>query len=179
MALTTITGRVRATVRLKGADGGGDRVVSSSWASDRSFPRTMGVAVPFEIEAPDGAVFRVDPFGALVALPVRARGARDGVRHEEAWIAFADELTIEGEVERAARNRQPPALLAHRIAAAGAAPLHRLPPRTLQRGESERVEAVAAAAATSETPAPPPAQSPEGQSPAPSPGGRRRPRSPG
>jgi hypothetical protein len=177
MALTTITARVRATVRLKGADAAGDRVVSSSWSSDRAFPRIVGVAVPFEVEAADGAVFRVDPFGALVALPVRRRDARDGVRHEEAWIAFADEITIEGEVERAARNRQPPALLARRIAAAGTAPLHRLPPRSLQRGESERVEAPAAAP-TEETPAQPPAQSHGGQSPAPSPGGRRRPRSP-
>jgi hypothetical protein len=170
MALTTITGRVRPTVRLKGADG--DCVVSSSWASDRAFPRTVGVAIPFEVEAADGAVFRVDPFGAFVLLPVRRSGAREGVRHEEAWIAVADEITVEGELERAGRNRQP-ALLAHRIAAAGAAPLHRLPPRSLQRGESERVEPP--------SPAPPaqtPAESPGGQSPPPSGSGRRRPRSP-
>jgi hypothetical protein len=67
------------------------------------------------------------------------------VRHEAAWIAVADEITVEGELERAGRARAP-ALRARRIAATtneGAGVLHRLPPRTLQRGESEKIEAPA------------------------------------
>jgi hypothetical protein len=140
MNLTTITGRVRGTVRLK-ADGAA-RVVATSWASDRAFPRTAGAAVAFELEAGDGAVYRVDPFEALVALPVRETAVHAGVRHEAAWIAVADEITVEGELERGGR-RTPPALRARRIAMAGdgGAPLHRVPPRALQRAESERIEA--------------------------------------
>jgi hypothetical protein len=157
MSLTTVTGRVRGTVRLKAeaagaADGDGARVVATSWASDRSFPRTAGAAVAFELEAGDGAVYRVDPFEALVALPVRETAVRAGVRHEAAWIAVADEITVEGELERAGRGRAPPALRARRIAMAagdGRAPLHRLPPRALQRAESERIET-----AVAPTPAP-------------------------
>jgi hypothetical protein len=182
MALTTITGRVRATVRLKDAGAGGDRVVASSWASDRSFPRTTGLAVPFELEAGDGAVYRVDPFEAVVTLPVRLSGERSGVRHEEAWIAVAEEITVEGELERARRARLPPELRARRIAAKGQAALHRLPPRSLQRGESERLEPAAAAPgelATSDPPAPPPAEAPGAPSPPPSAAGPRRPRSKG
>jgi len=155
MLLTTITGRVRATVRLKGAGDGGDRVVATSWSSDRAFPRTVGVAVAFEVEAADGAAYRVDPFEAVVTLPVRRSGEREGVRHEEAWIAIADEIIVEGELERAGRGRQPPALRARRIAASGPAPLHRLPPRSLQRGDSERLEPAPA------PPPPSPAAAPE------------------
>jgi hypothetical protein len=137
MALTTVTGRVRGALRLKSGDDAAARVVATSWASDRPFPRTKGAAVAFELEASDGAVYRIDPFEALVALPVRERGLRDGVRHEEAWIALSDEIVVEGELERAGRA---PALRARRIAMArdGAA-VHRVPPRALERAEAERV----------------------------------------
>jgi len=149
MSLTTVTGRVRGTVRLKEAAGA--RVVATSWASDRAFPRTLGAAVAFELEAGDGAVYRVDPFEALVALPVRETAVRAGVRHEAAWISVADEITVEGEVATA-RGRAPAALRARRIAMAGAeaqgAGLHRVPPRALHRAESERIEAAATPAVT-------------------------------
>jgi len=163
MASTTVTGRVRATVRLKddGAAGGAGvaRVVASSWASDRAFPRTQGAAVAFELQTGDGEVFRVDPFEALVTLPVRSRALREGVRHEEGWIANEDEITVEGELERAGRARQAPALRARRIAVGGAATQHRLPPRSLRRGEFEKLEVVVAPVAVvipvpAETPAP-------------------------
>jgi hypothetical protein len=71
MTHTTVTGRVRATLRLKAGGAAGVQVVATSWASDRSFPRTTGAAVPFELETGDGTIYRVDPFEALVALPVR------------------------------------------------------------------------------------------------------------
>jgi hypothetical protein len=197
MSTTTVTGRVRGTVRLKdgGHAGAGARVVQTSWASDRAFPRTTGAAVAFELEAGDGAVYRVDPFEALVALPVRETAVRDGVRHEAAWIAVADEITVEGELERAGRGRAPPALRARRIAmtttdpaAPSGAGLHRLPPRALQRGESERIDAAPAPvpAVTTvvnvpvgEPPAPdapaaePPASSAAAASPAAEPAARR------
>jgi hypothetical protein len=141
MTLTTVTGRVRATSRLKTEGDGGARVVVTSWSSARAFPRTLGLAVPFDLEAADGTLTRVDPFEAVVVLPVRAQAVREGVRHEEAWIAAEDEITVEGELERAGRARQPPTLRARRIVGAGGARVHRLPPRTLQRGESEKLEA--------------------------------------
>jgi hypothetical protein len=144
MVPTLVTGRVRATVRLKSSGDGPARVVMSSWSSDRPFPRTVGVGVPFEIETADGAIYRVDPFEALVSLPVRHTAEHAEARHEEAWIAAADEIAVEGELERAGRTRLPPTLHARRIASIaskGAAALHRLPPRTLQRGESEKLEA--------------------------------------
>jgi hypothetical protein len=149
MPLTTVTGRVRATLRLKAGGAAGTHVVATSWASDRPFPRTVGAGVAFELETGDGAVYRVDPFEALIALPVRQSAVRDGVRTEEAWIGPDDEITVEGELERAGRGRLPPALRARRIAAAkdGAA-LHLLPPRTLQRGESEKIEVAATPLAT-------------------------------
>jgi hypothetical protein len=168
MTHTTVTGRVRATLRLKAGGADGAHVVATSWASDRSFPRTTGAAVPFELEAGDGTIYRVDPFEALVALPVRQTNLRAGVRHEAAWSAVADEITVEGELERAGRARAP-ALRARRIAVTtneGAGALHRLPPRALQRGESEKIEApapplapppvaaVATLAAADEPPAP-------------------------
>jgi hypothetical protein len=145
MTFTTVTGRVRGTQRLKAAGAEGARVVETSWASDRPFPRTTGAGVSFELEAGDGAVYRVDPFEALVALPVRRSAVRDGVRHEEAWLSVADEITVEGELERASRGRAPAALRARRIVMAetGGASLHRLPPRALQRAEAEAIEAVA------------------------------------
>jgi hypothetical protein len=145
MTHTTVTGRVRATLRLKAGGAAGAHVVATSWASDRSFPRTTGAAVPFELETGDGTIYRIDPFEALVALPVRQTALRAGVRHEAAWIAVADEITIEGELERAGRARAP-ALRARRISVTtneGAGALQRLPPRTLQRGESEKIEAPA------------------------------------
>jgi hypothetical protein len=145
MTHTTVTGRVRATLRLKAGGADGVQVVATSWASDRSFPRTTGAAVPFELETGDGTIYRVDPFEALVALPVRQTSLRAGVRHEVAWIAVSDEITVEGELERAGRARAP-ALRARRISVTaneGAGALHRLPPRTLQRGESEKIDAPA------------------------------------
>jgi hypothetical protein len=150
MTLTTVTGRVRATLRLKAGGAEGAHVVATSWASDRPFPRTAGAAVAFELETGDGVVYRVDPFEALVALPVRQTAVRDGVRHEEAWIGVDDEITVEGELERPGRGRLPPALRARRIASTknGGAALHRLPPRALQRGESEKIEVAAIGPAT-------------------------------
>jgi hypothetical protein len=159
MSLTTVTGRVRGTVRLKeGAPGtAGACVVATSWASDRAFPRTLGAAVAFELEAGDGAVYRVDPFEAFVALPVRETAVRAGVRHEAGWISVADEITVEGEVA-AARGRAPAALRARRIAMASTetngASLHRVPPRALQRAEGERIEAAPAPAVPASATAP-------------------------
>jgi hypothetical protein len=144
MASTTVTGRVRATVRLKDGGAGIACVIASSWASDRAFPRTHGTAVAFELQTGDGEVFRVDPFEALVTLPVRSRALREGVRHEEGWIANEDEITVEGELERAGRARQAPALRARRIAVGGTTTQHRLPPRSLRRGEYEKLEVVVA-----------------------------------
>src|SRR5450432_2349589 len=141
MTLTTVTGRVRATSRLKTEGDGGARVVVTSLSSARAFPRTSGLAVPFDLEAADGTLTRIDPFEAVVVLPVREQTVREGVRHEAAWIAAEDEITVEGELERAGRARQPPTLRARRIVGAGGASVHRLPPRTLQRGESEKIEA--------------------------------------
>jgi hypothetical protein len=143
MTLTTVTGRVRATSRLKTEGDGGARVVVTSWSSARAFPRTLGLAVPFELEGADGTLTRIDPFEAVVVLAVREQAVREGVRHEEAWIAAEDEITVEGELERAGRARQPPTLRARRIVGAGGARVHRLPPRSLQRGESEKIEAPA------------------------------------
>jgi hypothetical protein len=137
--MTTVMGRVRATVRLKSDTAGPPRVLETSWAADRSFPRLAGVGVPFEVETSDGQIYRVDPFEALVALPVRARTSRDGGAREEAWIEAHDELKIEGELEPAGRARLPPALRARRIEQAGPPALHRLPPRALGRGESEPI----------------------------------------
>jgi hypothetical protein len=131
---------VRPTVRLK-AEGDATRVVASTWASDRAFPRTEGSGVVFELETGDGAVYRVEPFDALVTLPVRATVVEGGVRREEAWIAADDEITVEGELERGGRAR-PPALRARRIVMNGAAAAHRLPPRTLRRGEQEKIDKV-------------------------------------
>ena len=130
MTLTTVTGRVRGTVRLK-ADGAGARVVTTSWASDRPFPRTSGVAVAFELEGGDGAVYRVDPFEALVALPVRERDVRAGVRHEAAWIVIEDEITVEGELDAGG------ALRARRIAMRCARRIG-MPTRALQGREASR-----------------------------------------
>ena len=137
--MTTVMGRVRATVCLKAGEAGSPRVIVTSWASDRSFPRTVGAGVPFDLEASDGQVYRIDPFDAFVTLPVRASDSRDGVRREEGWIAAHDEITVEGELESVGRSRRPPALRARRIAMGGTPALHRLPPRALQRGEPETI----------------------------------------
>src|SRR6185503_8054807 len=96
--------------------------------------------VAFEIVTSDGVVYRVEPFDAFVTLPVRSSVMRDGVRREEAWIAAEDEIVVEGVLERAGRHKLPPALRARRITVNGAAAAHRLPPRTLRRGEVEKVE---------------------------------------
>ncbi|HTA17815.1 MAG TPA: hypothetical protein VK989_00900 [Polyangia bacterium] len=138
MASTTVTGRVRATVRLKNGDGGDAQVVAVSWASDRMFPRTRGVGVAFELETSDGVVLRVEPFEALVTLPVRQSVVRDGVRREDAWIASEDELTIEGELDAAGAA---PTIDARRISLDGrdAMARMRLPPGALARGEAEEI----------------------------------------
>jgi hypothetical protein len=136
MASTTVTGRVRATVRLKIGDGDADngaQVVTVSWASDRMFPRTRGVGVTFELQTADGVVLRVEPFEALVTLPVRRTVERDGVRREDAWIAIEDELTIDGELDAG----DVATIHARRIALAGpeATVPMRLPPGALTSGE--------------------------------------------
>jgi hypothetical protein len=137
MASTTVTGRVRATVRLKHGDGGHAQVVTVSWASDRMFPRTRGVGVTFEMQTSDGVVLRVEPFEALVTLPVRRSGARDGVRREDAWIATEDEVTVDGELEAG----EVATIRARRIVLAGpevTVPM-RLPPGALTFGEIEEI----------------------------------------
>jgi hypothetical protein len=134
MASTTVTGRVRATVRLKNGDGGDAHVVTVSWASDRMFPRTRGVGVTFELQTSDGVSLRVEPFEALVTLPVRQSLERDGVRREDAWIAIEDELTVEGELDAAGAT-----IYARRIVVAGpeATVPMRLSPGALTSGEIE------------------------------------------
>jgi hypothetical protein len=162
--MVTIHGRVRATVRLRdgqpgvGGGGGAPCVLATSWASDRSFPRTVGVGVPFEIETAAGEVFRVDPFQAMVALPVRRRERDGGISREYGWLAPADEITVDGELDPEDPASPPPALHARRIAlpAPAVADVHRVPPRALRSGEAdevrgERVEASAATTATAPT----------------------------
>jgi hypothetical protein len=144
-----VMGRVCATVCLKAEGPGTARVIATSWASDRAFPRTAGVAVAFEVEASDGEVTRVEPFEAFVTLPVRGRDARDGVRHEAAWLAAGDEVTVEGELEPGGH-----VLRAARITAGGGTSLHRLPPRALQRGASEPIVSRPAAVAAPVPPSP-------------------------
>jgi hypothetical protein len=159
MAPTTVTGRVRATVRLKDGDGGDAHVVAVSWASDRTFPRTRGVGVAFEVQMEDGVSLRVEPFEALVTLPVRQSVLRDGVRREDTWIAVEDELTIDGEVDGAGAV---PTLRARRIVLAGreATVRMRLPPGALTRGDFEEIAGVTPPIDREtplETPAPEPA----------------------
>jgi hypothetical protein len=137
--MTTVSGRVRPTVRLKQNEVPVDCVLSSSWSSDRAFPRTVAAGVTFEIETEGGDVLRVDPFEAVIALPVR-QASRDGaIRRELAWACVEDVITVEGEVERGGRSRLPPLLRAHRIVVVVDFPgQHRIPPRTLGRGETEK-----------------------------------------
>jgi hypothetical protein len=150
--MVTIHGRVRATVRLRdgqlgvsagGAGIGEPCVLATSWASDRAFPRTVGVGVPFEIETAAGEVFRVDPSEALVALPVRRRERDGGISREYGWLAPADEITVDGELDPEDPASPPPALHAKRIAlpapATGPADVHRVPPRALRSGEADAV----------------------------------------
>ncbi|HEX4405364.1 MAG TPA: hypothetical protein VH560_11085 [Polyangia bacterium] len=152
MSSTTVIGRVRATVLLRNGDGGDARVVTVSWASDRSYPRTRGVGVAFELEAGDGAVLRVAPFEALVTLPVRRTVARDGVRREDAWIAVTDELTIEGQLDVTGAE---PTIHARRISLDGidANARIRLPPGALAAGDVERASAPAAPTEAPDVPA--------------------------
>jgi hypothetical protein len=137
--MTTVIGRVRATVRLA-PDGvatgdGAACVVRSAWSPVGAFPRTAGTGVAFELETADGQLVRVEPFEALVAVPVRARRDEGGAPRELGWIAVGDEVTVEGVVEGGAPTR----LRATRIALvdAGARTLHRLPPRALVPGEAD------------------------------------------
>jgi hypothetical protein len=153
--MTTVSGRVRPTVRLKQNEVPVACVLSSSWSSDRAFPRTVSTGVVFEIEIEDGAIFRVDPFEAFIALPVR-QASRDGTtRRELAWVAVEDTITVEGAIERAGRSRLPPLLRAQRIAAAGTSGQHRIPPRTLGRGEPETAPPEAATAPDAPSQEPP------------------------
>jgi len=152
---TTVTGRVRATVRLKNGDGGDAQVVTLSWASDRMFPRTRGAGVAFELQTGDGVVLRVEPFEALVTLLVRRRAQHDGVWNEAAWIALEDELTVEGELVGAGPV---PTMNARRIVLDGHGATVRmwLPPGALERGEAEELaSAISAIEAPPETPAEP------------------------
>jgi hypothetical protein len=135
-SMLVISGRVRATVRLKSDGVPATCVVSTSWSSDRPFPRTLGTGVVFDVETAEGEVFAVDPFDALVVLPVRRRGSRDGVRLEEGWLAHGDTVDVAGEL-RPGRGR---VLRASRIALGAAPGSHRVPPRSLVRGELEKVE---------------------------------------
>ena len=120
MSLTTVTGRVRGTVRLKASEDAG-RARAPDLVGERSrLPAHDRRRGRLRAGGGDGAVYRVDPFEALVALPVREIAVRAGVRHEAAWIAVADEITVEGELA-AARGRTPAALRARRIGMASGA----------------------------------------------------------
>jgi hypothetical protein len=156
--MTTVTGRVRPTVRLRQTDVDAACVLATSWSSDRPFPRTAGVGLPFEIETATGEVFRVDPFNALVALPVRRRERAGGVRREYSWVAPADEVVVEGEIDRDGPSRLPPALHACRIdlRAPDGAAHHRVPPRALVPGEADDGSVSAAPPPNGEPPHPPP-----------------------
>jgi hypothetical protein len=137
--MTTVTGRVRPTVRLRQTEVDAACVLATSWSSDRPFPRTAGIGLHFEIETATGEVFRVDPFDALVALPVRRREHAGGVRREYGWVAPADEVVVEGEIDRDGPSRLPPALHACRIdlRAPDSTAHHRVPPRALVPGEAD------------------------------------------
>ena len=139
--MSIVSGRVRPTVRLRQDQVDAVCVLATSWSSERTFPRTVGVGVPFEIETAGGEILRVDPFDAVVALPVRRYERSDGVSREYAWIGPDDEVTVEGDLDaagEASAARLPPALHATRIAAAltGCA-RHHIPPRALRAGEIE------------------------------------------
>jgi hypothetical protein len=137
--MSTVTGRVRPTVRLRQDEVDAPCVLATSWSSERQFPRTVGVGVPFEIETSAGEVFRVDPFDAVVALPVRRHDRTAGVLREYAWVAPDDEVTIEGDIDRDGPSRLPPALHATRIAVVTTATggRHHIPPRALRAGEAD------------------------------------------
>jgi hypothetical protein len=160
--MITVNGRVRATVRLTANGVDGACVVASSWSSARVFPRTLASGVAFGLETAEGELYSVDPFEALVVVPVRRRVAHEDVRTEDGWIADGDEVQVEGELQPA-RGRAHPILRARRLSAPASGGTHRIPPRTLTRGESERIVAppIAATPVAADVPAPPPAGSPE------------------
>jgi len=142
--MAVVTGRVRPTVRLRQDEVAAACVLATSWSSERSFPRTVGFGVAFEIETAAGQVLRIDPFDAVVALPVRHYERKDGVSREYAWIGPDDEVTVEGDLEvgHRGRARQPPGLRATRIAIALAGcARHHVPPRALRPGQTEKVAA--------------------------------------
>jgi hypothetical protein len=150
--MITVNGRVRATVRLK-ADtapegAGATCVVASTWASNRPFPRTAATGVAFELETADGEIYGVDPFEALLALPVRRRETDGDTRAEAAWIGHGDEVTVEGDLRRGGRGAPKQIVHALRLATLAATSVHRVPPRALSRGEAEKVEVPREVAAT-------------------------------
>lgn len=161
--MTTVSGRVRPTVRLRQDDVDAACVLATSWASDRPFPRTVGVGVAFEIETASGEIFRIDPRAAVIALPVRRRERKNGVSREYAWVALDDEITVEGELDHGGRSRRPPALHATRIALAAPgvdvqSGRHHIPPRALIQGQADQGQAPGDAAAL-------PAPAPNGEPP--------------
>jgi hypothetical protein len=162
--MSIVSGRVRPTVRLRQDEVDAVCVLATSWSSERAFPRTVGVGVPFEIETAGGEILRVDPFDAVVALPVRRYERAGGVSREYAWIGPDDEVTVEGDLDvgDASSSRQPPALHATRIASVltGCA-RHHIPPRALRAGEIEpRAAAAPDERPPSESDAAPPAPQP-------------------
>ncbi len=143
--MITVHGRVRATVRLTANGVDGACVVASSWSSARVFPRTLAAGVTFELETAEGELYTIDPFEAVVVLPVRRRVVVEDTRTEDAWIADGDEVEIEGELQPA-RGPARPVLLARRLSTPAGGTTHLIPPRSVTRGESERIEAPVAAA---------------------------------
>jgi hypothetical protein len=150
--MITVNGRVRATVRLTANAVDGACVVASSWSSARVFPRTVACGVAFEVETAEGDLYAVDPFEALIVVPVRRRVVREDTRTEDAWIADGDELQVEGELQPA-RGRARPVLRARRLSTPASGATHLIPPRSLTRGESERLVAPPVA---DDGPSPPP-----------------------
>ncbi|MDB4983634.1 MAG: hypothetical protein JWM82_4386, partial [Myxococcales bacterium] len=136
--MITVHGRVRATVRLTANGLDGACVVESSWSSARVFPRTLASGVTFEVETAEGELYAVDPFEAVIVLPVRRRVVIDDTRTEDAWIADGDEVQLEGELQPA-RGRGRSVLRARRLSTSAGGTTHLIPPRSLTRGQSEAV----------------------------------------
>ena len=154
--MSVVSGRVRGTVQLRQDEVGAACVLATSWSSERAFPRTVGVGVTFEIETDGGQILRVDPFDAVVALPVRRYDRRVGVSREYAWIGPDDEVTVEGDfVAGDPDPSQPPCLRATRIAAAAAGcARHHVPPRSLRTGQAAERTTAGASPEADGAPAP-------------------------
>jgi hypothetical protein len=150
--MITVNGRVRATVRLLAEGVDASCVVASSWSSARTFPRTKAAGIAFEIETTEGETYAVDPFEALVILSVRRRSTDGDARTEHAWLGHGEAVEIEGDL-RPGRGAAKPTLRARRISATpAAAGSHRIPPRSLSRGQAEKVEPPRAAPEASPAP---------------------------